>query len=92
MHQKIVVSGWGQITQRKEVIGKIHDPLGLMAIAAGQAQEKHRFDVLKNIDGIMTVMTISRYYPDAAKQLAELIRPRPVSPIPPESVEIHPRT
>ncbi len=77
MHQKIVVSGWGQITQRKEVIGKIHDPLGLMAIAAGQAQEKHRFDVLKNIDGIMTVMTISRYYPDAAKQLAELIKATP---------------
>ncbi len=77
MQQKIVVSGWGQITQRKEVIGKILDPLGMMAKAAGQAQEKHCFDVLKNIDGILTVMTISRYHPDAAKQLAELIKATP---------------
>jgi len=77
MHQRIVVSGWGQITQGKEVIDSICDPLELMVQAAGRAQEKSGFDILKDIDGIMTVMTISRYYPDAALKLAQRLKAAP---------------
>ena len=77
MHKQIIVNGWGQSTQGKEVVGTIQDPLELMAQAAGQAQEKIGFDVLEKIDGIMTVMTISRHYPDAAWQLAQKIKAKP---------------
>ena len=49
MHKKIVVSGWGQITQGKELTEAIQDPLGLMAQAARQAQEKSGSAVLANI-------------------------------------------
>ncbi|HIE08188.1 MAG TPA: hypothetical protein EYP64_09090 [Desulfarculaceae bacterium] len=77
MHKKIIVSGWGQITQGKELTEAIQDPLGLMAQAARQAEEKSGSAVLENIDGIMTVMTISRHYPDAARQLAQKIKATP---------------
>jgi len=77
MHQKIIVSAWGQITQGKEIIAAIQDPLGLMAEAARRAQEMIGHDILGKIDGIMTVMTISRYYPDAARQLAQKIKAAP---------------
>ncbi|MCK5539405.1 MAG: hypothetical protein KAI69_00640 [Deltaproteobacteria bacterium] len=77
MHKRIVVSGWGQVSQGKEVIDTIQDPLGLMAQAAVRAQEKNGFDILEKIDGIMTVMTMSHYYPDAARQLAQKIKATP---------------
>ena len=77
MHKKIVVSGWGQITQSKEVTGVIQDPLELMIRAAYRAQEKSGIDFLEKIDGIMTVMTLSCYYPDAARQLAQKINATP---------------
>ncbi|MEA3332457.1 MAG: hypothetical protein U9Q58_02545 [Pseudomonadota bacterium] len=77
MHKRIVVSGWGQITQRKEVTGTIQDPLEIMIRAASRAQEKSGIDFLKKIDGIMTVMTLSCYYPDAARQLAQKINATP---------------
>ncbi len=77
MHQRIVISSWGQITQGKETLTATQDPLGLMAAAAGQAQEKIGHNILEKIDGIMTVMTISRYYPEAAQQLAQKIRATP---------------
>ena len=77
MHKRIVVSGWGQITQGKDVTGTTQDPLGLMALAASRAQEKCGFDILEKIDGIMTVMTIRRHYSDAARQLAQKLKATP---------------
>ena len=46
MHKRIVVSGWGQVTQGKEIIETIQDPLGMMAQAAGKAQERRTLEVL----------------------------------------------
>ena len=78
MHKKIVVSGWGQVTQGKEISETIQDPLGMMAQAAGKAQERSGCsNILEELDGVMTVMTLSRHYPDAARQLAEKINAMP---------------
>ena len=71
MGRRVVVAGWGQITQRKEQKEHLLDPMGLMRecsflagdLAGGREQ-------LKNLDGIMTPRIMSACYPDSADGLA----------------------
>ena len=72
MGRRVVVAGWGQITQRKEQKEHLLDPMGLMRecsflagdLAGGREQ-------LKNLDGIMTPRIMSACYPDSADGLAQ---------------------
>jgi acetyl-CoA C-acetyltransferase len=74
MNRKVVITGWGQITQPKEQAENLLDPLGLMVAASQRAAEiAGSSDILKNLDGIMVVRVMSRNIPSAAKRLAEAI-------------------
>jgi acetyl-CoA C-acetyltransferase len=78
MEQKVVVAGWGQITQPKELDGKAKDPMGLMTEASKRAaQSMASKDILSNLDGIMVVRTVSCHYKSPAKQLANKIGATP---------------
>lgn len=86
MENKVVVAGWGQVTQPKELSGPASDPMGLMAEAAVRcAQTAGTPSMLKDLDGIMVVKIVSRHYASPAEQLAEKISASPrltyVSPI-----------
>ena len=66
--RRVVVAGWGQVTQPKETAAQIKDPLGLMiqaSVSAAQITTSSR--ILKELDGIMVVRTISRHYTDPDK-------------------------
>ena len=39
MERRVVVAGWGQITQPKKLNAPAQDPMGLMALASGRAAE-----------------------------------------------------
>jgi acetyl-CoA C-acetyltransferase len=75
MERKVVVAGWGQITQPKkpDTSGKAAmDPMGLMTRASDLAGESMGSKtILKHLDGIMVVRTLSRHYPSPARQLAQ---------------------
>ena len=78
MNKTVAIAGWGQVTQPKEQVKNLCDPLGLMAAAARKASEvTGAKDVLRNLDGIMVVRPLSAHYPDAAKQLAVNIEAAP---------------
>ncbi len=78
MERNVVVAGWGQITQPKNTDKPVLDPMGLMSHAAGKAAEMMASkDVLKTLDGIMIVRTVSRHYTSPARQLAEQINASP---------------
>ncbi len=72
MKRNVVVAGWGQITQPKDIDGPVLDPLGLMheaslraAIRAGSA------DILTELDAVMVVRTLSRHYISPAHELKD---------------------
>ncbi len=78
MKPQVIITGWGQVTQPKEQVADLRDPLGLMAAAAlraGQVTGMH--DTLRKLDGIMVVRPLSAHYPAAAAQLAEKIGASP---------------
>ncbi len=71
MERRVVVAGWGQVTQPKELKYKAEDPMGLMIQAAtSAAQITTSKKVLKELDGIMVVRILSRHYDSADRQLA----------------------
>ncbi|MBU8848182.1 MAG: hypothetical protein KOO64_01490 [Desulfobacterales bacterium] len=71
MERRVVVAGWGQITQPKDLNKTPHDPMGLMYKASRRAAELMTSSaVLKNLDGIMTIRTLSHHYTSPARQLA----------------------
>lgn len=78
INQKVVIAGWGQVTQRKEQTEGLLDPLGLMVEAARRAaQTVGSSDILKNIDGVMVVRVMSRHIPSAAQKLADKLGASP---------------
>ena len=77
MRRRVVLTGWGQVTQRKEHTD-ILDPLGLMSEATRLAADPiGGSDVLSKLSGIMVVRPLSEYYVSAAEQLAEIIGATP---------------
>ena len=78
MERKVVVAGWGQITQPKNLNTPPLDPMGLMGKAAKSASEMMACKkVLTNLDGIMIVRTLSHHYTSPAKQLAQNLGAKP---------------
>ena len=78
MEEKVVVAGWGQIKQPKILDRPAQDPMGLMKIASLKAAESMASKkVLKNLDGIMIVRTVSHHYISPAKQLAQNLKAYP---------------
>ena len=73
MKRRVVLAGWGQVTQPKQQTGdSIRDPLGLMADASRQAFEMTgSFEIPRNLDGLMVVKVMSAYYASADRALAE---------------------
>ncbi|MBT3178725.1 MAG: hypothetical protein HOG03_06285 [Desulfobacula sp.] len=78
MERKVVVAGWGQVTQPKQLNQKAKDPMGLMIQASRRAAEMMASKTaLTHLDGIMIVRTLSRHYTSPAKQLAQKIGATP---------------
>lgn len=78
MERKVVVAGWGQITQPKKINGPAQDVMGLMTLASTRAAEMTASKkVLTNLDGIMVVRTLSRNCPSPAAQLAQKLGAAP---------------
>jgi acetyl-CoA C-acetyltransferase len=72
-NRRVVLAGWGQVTQGKaESLDRVQDPIGLMAAASRQAFEMFgALDVLGSLDGLMVVKVMSAYYTAADRYLAE---------------------
>jgi acetyl-CoA C-acetyltransferase len=78
MKRKIVVAGWGQVTQPKQIEGTAKDPMGLMAKASRRAaQMMGSKTVLTHLDGIMVVRIVSRHYASPAQDLAQTLGATP---------------
>ena len=74
MEPNVVVAGWGQVLQPKDLNRDPRDPLGLMQEASRQAARTAGSEtLLSRLDGVMVVRTLSRHYPDPAKQLAQAL-------------------
>ncbi len=72
MERKVVVAGWGQITQPKKLDRKAKGPMQLMTQASMRASQMLTSNTaLAHLDGIMTVRTLSRHYASPARQLAQ---------------------
>jgi len=73
MKRRVILAGWGQVTQSKHAEEElIHDPLGLMAEASFKAFEMtESFDSSRNLDAVMVVKVMSRYYEAADRALAD---------------------
>ena len=79
MTPAVVVAGWGQVSQGKEVepTGLV-DPMGLMAEASRRAAcSTGRPDLLEAVDGVLVVRVLSRHCPSAADRLADAIGASP---------------
>lgn len=78
MERKVVIAGWGQITQPKKINRPAKDPMGLMVQASRRAAEMMAsMTALAHLDGIMIVRTLSRHYTSPARQLAQKLGATP---------------
>lgn len=78
MKTDVVVAGWGQVTQPKNITGTPKNPMGLMVQASLEAGLKLRDPhALTRVDGIMVVRSLSAHYPDPGPQLASLLKASP---------------
>ncbi len=78
MERKVIVAGWSQITQPKELNKAAKDPMGLMTHASLKASETMTSNkIMENLDGIMVVKIVSRHYNSPAKQLAQNLNASP---------------
>ena len=74
MEPNVVVAGWGQVLQPKNLNREPLAPLGLMQEAARQAARTAGAEtLLSRLEGVMVVRTLSRHYPDPARQLAQAL-------------------
>ncbi len=74
----VVVAGWGQITQPRDLTQPPEDPMGLMAQAAVMACEKASAkSLVKRLDGIIVVRSLSRHYIEPAAGLARMLGASP---------------
>ncbi|WDP89707.1 MAG: hypothetical protein HUN04_08255 [Desulfobacter sp.] len=78
MKTDVVVVGWGQTTQPKNVESAAQGPMGLMVQAALSAARKLKHpECLPAVDGIFIVKSLSAFYPDPARELAGRIGAAP---------------
>ncbi len=78
MERRVVVAGWGQITQPKKLNKTPQDPMGLMEQASNRAAKiMISKNVLTTLDGIMIVRTLSHHYTAPARQLAQKLGATP---------------
>ena len=78
MKRDIVVAGWGQVTQPKQLEKPAKDPMGLMVRASRKAALKLTDPTaLTRVDGIMVVKSLSAHYEAPAAQLATLLGASP---------------
>ncbi len=78
MHEKIVLCGWGQITQPKHAQPPFLGPVDMMEQAARIAGQQAGTDALSQIDAILVVRSQSRYLAAPADELARRLGARPV--------------
>ncbi len=78
MEPNVVVAGWGQVIQPKNLSKKPLEPMGLMQAASLEAARKAGSEkILSRLDGILIVRTLSRHYPAPDKQLANALGATP---------------
>ncbi len=78
MKRDVVVAGWGQVTQPKQLENPAKDPMGLMAQASQKAAQKLTDPTaLNRVDGIMVVRSLSAHYQAPAAELAALLGASP---------------
>ncbi len=78
MKRDVVVAGWGQITQPKQLENPAKDPMGLMVQASRKAAQKLADPTaLTRVDGIMVVRSLSAHYQAPAAELAALLGASP---------------
>ncbi|MCP4020400.1 MAG: hypothetical protein GY729_01040 [Desulfobacteraceae bacterium] len=78
MKTNVVVAGWGQVIQPKDLIGKAKEPIDLMVDASAQAARIMRSkSILQALDSIMVVKPVSRHYSCPDKQLAQKLGATP---------------
>ena len=70
MSERIVITGWGQITQPKDACAPFMEPLDMMEQAARAAAVIAGPGVLAGIDALFVVRTQSRVLSDPAGDLA----------------------
>jgi len=74
----IVVAGWGQVTQPKDIEYTPKDPMGLMVEASLEAGQKLADpSALTRLDGIMVVKSLSTHYEAPGAELAALLGASP---------------
>ena len=75
MTKRVVLAGWGQVTQTKhQTRDRLLDPVGLMAAACEQAFEMTGArDIRCAIDGLMVVRVMSVYYAAVDRALADAL-------------------
>ncbi|MBF0302292.1 MAG: hypothetical protein HQK73_04575, partial [Desulfamplus sp.] len=73
MKKRVVLAGWGEVTQTKhESYERLREPVELMAEASCKAFEMTgSFDAQRNLDGVMVVKVMSRYYDAAHRSLID---------------------
>ncbi len=77
MSSSIVISGWGQCTQRKNASPPWLDPLDMMEQAARDAGAQAGAGVLEHLDAILVVRTQSRVLDAPDVELARRLGARP---------------
>src|SRR6516162_5624966 len=77
MSEPIVISGWGQVTQPKNVAPPFLDPVDLMERAARDAGALAGAGVLQAVDTFLVVRTQSRSLANPGEELARRLGARP---------------
>jgi len=78
MKTNVVVAGWGQITQPKELSTPRKAPMGMMVQASETAAGMLKTpNLLQTVDGILAVKSLSAYYENPARELADRIGASP---------------
>ena len=77
MNQRIVLTGWGQVTQPKHSKPPFMDPIDMMEQAARDAGKLTGADVWNRVDTVLVVRTQSRNLVDPAGALAARLGMKP---------------
>ena len=70
MQHRIVLAGWGQVTQPKQATEPLMDPLDMMVKASEIAAEQAGRNVLSAVDTLLVVRTQSRNLVDPLANLS----------------------
>ncbi|MBL6750687.1 MAG: hypothetical protein ISP90_09195 [Nevskia sp.] len=77
MQARVVISGWGQVTQRKNALPPYLDPVDMMECAAREAGAHAGSGIWREVDGVLAVRPLSRNLPNAAQDVAARLGLRP---------------